>query len=194
VKSFLKISLLAAILIVAIFVLTGCGKSEDTGSGNNNNNNGNNNNTNSKSDTAYIEKFKSIAMTDTLEQVNQKLGSEGTLRNAELGAYVWSFSDNTGIEVSFSSSTNKIIQKELSYKNEDIMNNKITVPDLDALKTKVNGGDVTYDKIKQECGNVDGILTKQTTHTSTYRWQKDNNSFVDATFNAQNICTSFMGR
>lgn len=175
--------ILIIIVVVCLIIAIGIGIIWYTSRGKNN----------TKSDVAYIQKFNTIELTDTLQQVNQKIGFEGTLRNASLGAYSWNFSDNTGIEVYFNSSTNQISDTKLLYATEDIINSAVKIPNLTLLQSKIDKG-ISYEEIKKECGNVDGVLIRKSPTSSEYRWQKEVGKYLNATFNSQNVCTAFNGR
>lgn len=173
------------VLVLSLCSLTGCGNAKTD------NNIGNNNSEKIKGNCTAVECIQQIKVENTVEEINKIIGITGELTDEKRNEYYWEISENTGITVTYNSSTKGNIKIDA---NRDIFkNSKVDLSQLDTLKVRINDG-LTYDQVKSYLGNVDGVLTEKGTVTNKYTWVNNNGGYVNVSFSATSgKCTSMFG-
>lgn len=184
--------LLGIILLMMIVTFTGCGaKKGDV-------------NTNTGSKTATKQKIKGncevrecikqLEVTDTLEQVNEKMGFEGKLdKEAETYTiYKWEVTKDSYVEIQFSNVGKSTIKIE--FNEDEVANSNLDLSKFDEMKSIISKGDMTYEKFCEMVGNVEGTLVEKSSFSNKYLWYKSSANYLNGTFSASsNKCTFVSG-
>ncbi len=136
----------------------------------------------------FFDLINQIEVGDSLEKINEVIGSEGEVRS-DNATYTWeNFSAVFRVD-----DTSAALSVSLLYDNKDVENSKVKIKDLDALKAKVSEG-IFYNDFKEYVGGVDGVLVSKNSSTNGFVWRNPNGSVVDASFRVEdNMCNSFVG-
>ncbi len=179
-----KLLTLILTLVLALS-LAACG-------GNTNNDNSNSTNGSDVGDKAYLDLINKIEVGDSLDKINEIIGSEGKVQS-DNATYIWDIGSGGFSAIFRQNDTSASISVKVLYDNEDVVNSKVKIKDLDTLKAKVRDG-ISYDDFKEFLGGVDGILVEKGPVTKGYVWRSSNGSDVTAGFKLDNnICNSFAG-
>lgn len=136
--------------------------------------------------------IKKLEITDTLEEVNKKMGFDGTLTNETYNIYKWEITSDSSIEVTFYSSGKSTIKAE--FNKEEVANSKVDLSQLTEMKTMVQKGEMTYSKFKEMVGNVDGVLVEKSSFSNKYLWYNSKTKYVTGTFSlSSDKCTFLIG-
>ena len=127
-KKFL--SLLCGILILG--TISGCGNNASTG---NNDIGKENDSSKTKGNCTAVECIKKINPENTVEQINNIIGFEGELIDAKYNKYYWELSEETGVEVTYYSSSKG--QISIDYDRSSLADNKVDFSRYEELKTKI---------------------------------------------------------
>lgn len=117
-------------------------------------------------------KFNSIEQTDTVDEIQKKLGKKGEIQDnvyfSQITRLETNFSDAKNIKIKVDFLDNKVTSKELSYdshySNKLFGNSKIRFSKFQQIKTKAdNEEELSYAELRELLGNKDdGILIGQT--------------------------------
>ena len=194
-KSVLVISLVL-MLVLSVFVLTGCGEQS--------NNSGNGSTAQqSKGNYDVFEAIKKIETTTKFEDVNKLLGFEGTLKSqsdansvSSWKLYRWDLTDNTAIEVRLYDDDKNNAYIEAIYPTDMIRNDKVDFSKVNSeMKSKINEKDgMNYDQVVEMLGGVQGTLDKKDSSTEAYVWANDKGGSLTVRFSTSTgKVTSFNG-
>ena len=182
--------LLCCILLATMFIVTGCGEKSD------NNGNGGEQQSQSKGKYDVFGCIEKLDATMTLEQVNEVIGFEGTLKSEtdSYKVYDWDLTDKTSISVQFHTKSNTSTISA-NYPNE-MVTEKADFSKWDEIKSKLNKReDLTYDEFVKLVGGVQGKMDKKTSTSTTYKWLNDKGGYLSAYFDVKtNKCTMATGR
>lgn len=191
-----KSILLMLIAFVMLFTLAGCGKNESNDGKSNDNNEKKVEQKESK-DAVVFDYINKIKGTETLEEVNQMIGSEGEKGSEGKGwtTYEWKISDDTKFSATFYE-TSKTCEAKITFKDDLIKNDKVDFSKYNEIKSALNKSEtVTYDQVKEKFGGVDGTLTSSGSSSKTYRWVNSKGGYLSASFSTNSgKCTFIMGR
>jgi len=177
-----KLFLLLMSSILIISLTTGCANNESNEIGDNNN---------ASKQYEVLDYINLIKPENTVEEINKIIGFEGTLIDEQYNRYYWEFPNDTGIQVTyFSSSTGTIV---VEIDDEVLANKKVDFSKTTQLKEKVKEG-ITYDEFKTYVGNVDGIVVEKSDILTYYLWvDKDGNTLKASFGNNDGKCSAFFG-
>jgi len=144
------------------------------------------------SDNSYLDYINKIEVGDSLDQINEVIGSDGEV-HSDNATYSWDIGNGGFVAVFRKDDTSSALSVEVSYDKKDVENKKVKIKDLDGLKSKVKEG-ISYDDFKENLGGVDGVLVSKGSVTKSYVWRSPDGSVVDAAFRLDdNMCNSFTG-
>ena len=183
-------ALVCAMLLAAMFCLTGCGENGGTQ---------NNNQATEKKSKGNYDVFgcmEKLEPTMTLEKVNEVIGFEGTLKSdtESYKVYNWELTDKTSITVQFHTKLNTATITA-NYPNE-MVENKADFSKWDEVKAKINKReDITYDQFVAYMGGVQGKIDKKTSSDVSYKWINAQGGYLSAYFDPKtNKCKMATGR
>lgn len=146
----------------------------------------------SNNDKSYLDYINKIEVGDSLDQINEVIGSEGEV-HSDNATYSWDIGNGGFIAVFREDDTTSALSVEVSYDKKDVENKKVKISDLDSLKSKVGEG-ISYDDFKENLGGADGVLVSKGPVTKSYVWRSPDGSVVDGAFRLDdNMCNSFTG-
>ncbi len=177
---------------LSLLIVTGCEK--DTNNDNVNENDQNNVTEATKGNCSAFECIKMIEPENTVEEINDIIGFEGELTDAEYNKYYWELSSNSGIEVTYYSSKNGTISVE--YDREELANSAVDFSNYDEIdKLLDDGTSLTYEEFVSKVGQVEGTLVEKGTITTKYTWVNSEGGYLTASFsNSSGKCTFVTGR
>lgn len=176
-----KLFLLVISSILIISLTTGCANNESNEIGDDNN----------SIQYEVLEYINLIKPENTVEEINKIIGFEGELIDEQYNRYYWKLPNDTGIEVTyFSSSTGTIV---VEIDDEVLANKKVDFSKATQLKEKVKEG-ITYDEFKTYVGNVDGVVVEKSDILTYYLWVDEDGNTLKASFENNNgKCSAFFG-
>ncbi len=148
-----------------------------------------------KGNCTVFECIKNIEVTDTVEQVNEKIGFDGSLdKEAEsYKIYKWEVTKDSYVEIQFNNGGKSNITIE--FDKAKIANDKLDLSKSDEIKSTVQKGEMTLSKFSEMVGNVEGTLVEKSGYSKKYLWYKASDSYLYGTFsNTSNKCTFMSGR
>lgn len=170
--------------VIILGALTGCGNNTTNGGVNNKNET-------SKGNCTAVECIKKIDPENTVEQINNIIGFDGELTDEKYQKYYWELSEDTGVEVTYYSSTKGTIK--IDYDREALANKKVDFSRYSELKEKINDG-ITYDDFISYIGNVDGTIIEKSSYSTKYVWVSSDGGYLNGTFsNSTGKCTLATG-
>lgn len=175
------LGLICGILLMGL--VTGCG---------NNDSGLNDDNVNKKGNCVPIECIKKINPEHTVEQINEIMGFTGELVDEKYNKYYWGITEDTGVEVSYYSSSKG--QIEIDYDRDSLANNKVNFSKYEELKPKIKEG-ISYKYFISYIGNVEGTIIEKSSSSTKYVWVDKNGGYLQGTFsNNSGNCTFVSGR
>ena len=179
------------ICLLMLFTFTGCGSKK----GDVNTKNGKGEvKEKIKGNCTVFECIKTIEPTDTLEQVNEKMGFDGSLDKDEESykIYKWEVTKDTSVEVNFPNSGKSTIK--INFDEKAIANDKLDLSQFDEMKSIINKGEMTLEKFNEMVGNVEGTLIEKSAYSVKYEWYKSSSDYLKGSFSTtSNKCTFVSG-
>lgn len=193
-KKFISIISVLALAICLMFTLSGCGSDKDSEKNEGTNTSSSESKKEKENQDAkvfeYIEKIES---TNTVEEINGIVGSEGELVDEKLNKYTWKISEDTSITATYYSGTNATIS--ISCQNDLIKDNNVDFSKYSEIKAALNASSLTYDEFIEKLGNVQGHMVEKSSTSRAYKWVGEDGRYLRATFsNSSNKCTFVSGR
>ena len=187
-----KVKLLA-LLLVSVFLVTGCdllpfNQSKEA--------NGKVLEKPAKGNCNVFDCIKKLDTKDNLEKVNKVMGFEGEKEREGSGytTYKWVIDETKeeSVEATFYTSSTSITIK---FKDDAIKNSKVDFSDYQSIKTAMNNREtVKYDDFKAKF-KTDGVLIEKTSTSNKYRWVNSEGRYLNATFsNSTGACSMVIGR
>lgn len=182
------LGLLCGVLVLG--TLTGCGSNNSTIGNGSGVSNGGSSTTNTKGNCTAVECIKKINPEHTVEQVNDIIGFDGELLDEKYQKYYWELSEETGVEVTYySSSKGKI---SIDYDRDSLANSKVDFSRYSELKSKIKGTDgITYDDFITYIGNVQGTLIEKSSYSTKYVWVATDGSYLSGSFSSSSRKCTF---
>lgn len=138
-----------------------------------------------KGNCTAVECIKKINLENTLNEINNIIGFEGTL--IEDNIYYWELSENTGVKVAYD--FNGISTIGIDYVKKDLANDKVDFSRYSELKPKVSEG-INYNDLISYIGGVEGTIIEKSSSSTRYIWVSPDGSYFSATFsNLSGKCT-----
>lgn len=153
------------VAVVTAIMLVGCGKNPILGEGSGN-----------KSDKTYLEYINKIEVGDSLDTINQIIGTKGQVQS-DNATYSWEIGSGGVSAVFDPGDTSAAHSVSLNYNKKDVTNKDVVIKDLNDLKIKVSDG-IHYDDFKEFLGGVDGVLVSKNTFAKGYVWRSTKGSLV----------------
>lgn len=184
-----KLLLGTLVVITGILFVTGCGTKDTTTSGSTETKE--KETTKLKANCSALECIKKIEPENTVEEVNDIIGVDGTLTDEDNNVYEYDLGNDETITLKYYSGDKATIIA--SYEKDDLANKDVDLSNIDDLKTKVKSG-ITYDDFKAEIGGVDGTLVEKSSLSNKYVWVSKKGGNIKASFSiSTNKCTYFTG-
>ena len=151
---------------LSLLIVTGCEK--DTNNDNVNENDQNNVTEATKGNCSAFECIKMIEPENTVEEINEIIGFEGELTDAEYN----------------------------KYDREELANSAVDFSNYDEIdKLLDDGTSLTYEEFVSKVGQVEGTLVEKGTITTKYTWVNSEGGYLTASFsNSSGKCTFVTGR
>lgn len=186
-----KILFNISLLFLIIVIVTGCGN-EVTKENNDNVTNNVVEKENGK--CKAIECINLINPENTVEEINEIIGFKGELTDEKYNKYYWELSNDTGIEVTYYSSSKGTIK--VDFDRNTVANKKVDFSKYDEIKTLLNSGNsLTYNDFVNKVGNVEGTLIEKSAYTKKYVWVNSDGGYLNASFSeTSGKCTIVTGR
>ena len=179
------LSITCGLLLVG--TLTGCGNSSST---NFDNKPGEKDSGKLKFNCSAVECIEQIKPENTVEEINDIIGSDGELTDEKYSTYYWKISEDTGVEVSYYIENEGTIK--IDYNRDDLENNKVDFSKYEDLKSKIKKG-IKYEEFISYIGGVEGTVIEKSTSTTQYIWVDKEGSYLQATFSKRTgFCTTSM--
>lgn len=178
------------ICLLMLFTFTGCG----TKKGETNNNGKGEAKEKIKGNCTVFECIKTIDPADTVEQVNEKMGFEGTLDKDtdSYKIYKWEVTKDSSVEIQFNNNSKSNIK--INFDEKEIANENVDLSRFDEMKSMINKGEMTLDKFNEMVGNVEGTLVEKSSYSVKYEWYKASTDYLMGTFSTtSNKCTFVSG-
>ena len=119
-----------------------------------------------------------IDWNNSVSEINDIIGVEGTLIDATYNEYHWKISNDFSVYVDF---TNKEIREE--FNNASLINKKVDFTKYENIKRLVDDdSSITYEEVVEMLNNVDGVLIRKSVDSVDYIWVDDNSEYLQATF------------
>lgn len=183
-----KIIMSISILVLGIFLVTGCSVKKEIVIGKDKKIQ---EKKKLKAKCSAVECIKKLNIDVTVEEANKIIGVDGKLTDEKYNFYEYDLGNNEKIILKYYSGDKATI--EADFNQDDIANKKVDLSHVNDLKTKVQNG-VTYDEFKAEIGNTDGILIEKSQFSNKYLWVSTKGGYIKATFSlSNNKCTIFTG-
>lgn len=207
-----KTKIISVVVMIVAAIVAGVIAFLAVTSGNNkNSNNGTNNSQNSgsskeeakkesKGNCDVFECMDKLSLDDTLEEMNEIIGFEGTTTSAadaKNPRYTWKLDDNSEIEASFSNELGKTMSISASFSYKDVKNYAdLSSWNWDEIKSRVNSSEgMTYDDFVKALNGVEGVVSRKDSTSTQYRWYDKDGGYLMADFgNSTKKCTTVSGR
>ena len=189
-KLLTKIVLLILILSLTLS-LSGCGitkKSEENGTIESSTEATNEDT--SKKDLVAFDYMDKLSPENTVEEMNEIIGSEGELTNEKYNEYTWNITDDTKITATYYSSKTATIKIDI---DDDLLkDDKTDLSCAKDLKSEINSANgITYDDFVSKIGSK-GYIVEKSSSSKSYRWVNKNGGYLKGTFsNSSGKCTFF---
>lgn len=191
-KKFISAISVLALVICLMFTLSGCG-SDKNSEKDENTNASSSEVKNENQDAKVFEYIEKIESTNTVEEINSIIGSEGELVDEKLNKYTWKISENTSLTATYYSGTNATIS--ISCKDDLMKNSNVDFSKYSEIKAALNASSLTYDEFIEKLGNVQGHMVEKSSTSRAYKWVGEDGRYLKATFsNSSNKCTFVSGR
>ena len=178
--------ILAGLLVIAMaVVLVGCGKSKTVKP----------EEEKIKGNCTVFECIKNIEVTDSLEEVNEKMGFDGKKKESKdsYTIYVWEVTKDSSVQVQFNEGGKSEIK--IDFNKEKIASDKFDLTNYEDIQNAVKKGEMTVSKFNEMVGNVEGTLVKKSGYSKEYLWYGASNNYLTGTFSTTtNKCTFITGR
>ena len=147
-----------------------------------------------KGECKVTECIERIGLKDTLEEVNEIMGFDGTLVKEEddYTEYKWEVSKSSSVKVAFYKDGKNDIS--IKFNKEDVKNDKIDFSNFKEMKKLIQTGKMDYDTFKEKVGGIDGTLVQKSFYTKQYLWYNSSTKYFNATFSeTTGMCTLLTG-
>ena len=179
--------LIGLLSLVVLFALTGCTSKSGIKNGNNTVKK------QIKGNCDALDCMKKLKPENTVEEINNIIGFEGTVKDEKNNIYTWEIASDEKITASYYSSDKATI--DASYDTNRLKDNKITFEKYDENQTSLkSGSSLTYDEF---CNKVNGKghLYSISSYSKKYVWVNKNGEYLTGTFSTTtNKCTFIIGR
>ena len=191
-KKFISIISILALTVCLMFTLSGCGSNKDSEKNEGTNTSSSEAEKENK-DAKVFEYIDKIESTNTVEEINGIIGSEGELVDEKLNKYTWKISEDTSITATYYSGKNATIS--ISCKDDLIKSSNVDFSKYSEIKAALNSSSLTYDEFIEKLGNVQGHMVEKSSSSRAYKWVGEDGRYLRATFsNSSNKCTFVSGR
>lgn len=172
-------------MFAILLVLTGCGNNSTTIK----------TKEKSKGKCDVVECINKLDAKMSYEDINKVIGFKGKLssEDEDYKVYDWDLTDDTSISAQFMLETGNVVI-DASFP-DSLITKKADFSKYDQIKTKINNGEtITYNEVVKLFGNVEGILTKIDSDTSTYKWVNKDGGYLSGYFDTKTKkCTMVTG-
>ena len=147
-----------------------------------------------KGNCTVFECIKELKVTDSLEEVNTKIGFEGKLdkETDNYSIYKWNVTKDSYVEIQFNTGGKSNIKIE--FKKDTVADSKIDLSGFEEIKELVKSGEMDYATFVSKVGNVEGVLVEKSQFSKKYLWYNSTSKYLYGTFSeSTNKCTLING-
>lgn len=189
-KILTKIVLLALILCFAV-TLSGCGiKEENSEEASSKSSSSEEVSDSKKKDLEVFDYMDKISPENTVEEINEIIGSEGELVDEKYNGYSWKITDDTTLKATYYSSKTATLKVEID-KNL-LKDDKTDLSCANDLKSEINSTNgIKYDDFVSKIGS-EGYIVEKSSSSTKYKWVNSEGGYIEGTFsNSSGKCTFF---
>lgn len=132
-----------------------------------------------KGNCVVTECIKQIEPLNSVEEINDIIGFEGT-KSEYSDERTWKLDSNNWITLKFAGDS-PILQATID--KETLKNENIKLPASSELQEMLNNGSFTYEELVSKLDGIEGTLSSKTTGSVSYIWVDKNKRVLSATFN-----------
>ncbi len=132
-----------------------------------------------KGNCVVTECIKQLEASNSVEEINNIIGFEGT-KSEYSEERTWKLDSKNWITLKYAGES-PILQATID--KESIKNDNIKLPLSSELQEMLNNGSFTYEELVEKVGGVEGTLSSKTTSSVSYMWVDKHNQVMRATFN-----------
>ena len=132
-----------------------------------------------KGKCVVTECIKQLETTNTIEEINEIIGFEGT-KSEYSEEYTWKLNSKNYIMLKYAGDS-PILQATID--KETIKNENVKLPLSSELREMLNNGSFTYEELVEKLGGIEGVLNSKTSSSVGYIWVDKHNQALSATFN-----------
>ena len=187
---FKKVGVFALILCLTL-TLSGCKTKEEQGNTDSSTNSNSQQSKDSKNnDLVAFDYMSKLDPSNTVEEINAVIGSNGELTDEKYNEYTWKISDDTKITATYYSSKKATIKVDI--KNDLLKDDKADLSCAQDLKSQINSENgLKYEDFVSKIGSEGHIVEKSSSSTS-YKWVNSKGGYLKGSFsNSSGKCTFF---
>ncbi len=132
-----------------------------------------------KGNCVVTDCIKQIETSNSVEEINDIIGFEGT-KSDYSEERTWKLDSKNWITLKYAGES-PILQATID--KDKIKNENIKLPTSSELQTMLNNGSFTYEELVDKLNGIEGILDSKTTKSVGYIWVDKNKRVLSATFN-----------
>lgn len=147
-----------------------------------------------KGNCKATECITKIGVKDTLDEVNEIIGFDGTLKKEEdnYKTYKWDVSKSSSVEVTFYDNGKDDIS--IKFNKETVKDENVNFANIDEIKELVNTGKMSYETFVEKAGGVEGTLIQKSFYTKKYLWYNSSSKYLIGEFSEiTGMCTLVTG-
>ena len=194
-KKLFKLSTITLCLLLSLFVMTGCDMFKKETTKDTKKEEKTEEKAKSKGKCTILKCMDKLDSKSSLEDINKEIGFEGEKYQEGNGwsTYKWELNEEETVEATFFSTSTTI---KIDFPDDLIKNKKVTFAKYDEIKAALNNREeVSYDKIKETFGGVEGTLVEKSSSGYKYKWVNSEGGYLNANFNLDKTrCSMIMGR
>lgn len=132
-----------------------------------------------KGNCVVTECIKQLEPANSVEEINDIVGFEGT-KSDYSDERTWKLDSKNWITLKYAGDS-PILQATID--KESIKNENIKLPKSSELQEMLNNGSFTYEELVAKLDGIEGTLSSKTTGSVGYIWVDKSNRVLSATFN-----------
>ncbi|MCI8778850.1 MAG: hypothetical protein HFI87_06855 [Bacilli bacterium] len=132
-----------------------------------------------KGNCVVIECIKQLKPSNSVEEINDIIGFEGT-KSDYSDERTWKLDSKNWITLKYAGDS-PILQATID--KESIKNENIKLPASSELQKMLNNGSFTYEELVSKLNGIEGTLSSKTNGSVSYIWVDKNKRVLSATFN-----------
>ena len=122
-----------------------------------------------------------IEIDNNVSEINDIIGIDGVLIDANYNQYYWEIADNCKIYVNYVDGT---IRTE--FDNELLANRNVNFSRYNEIKYMIDENEnLTYEQMVEMLGGVDGVLISKSEYYIEYSWVNSDDDYLNVTFSRE---------